>query len=318
MHVSRYSDEDTEAWDALVARAPMGTFLHTRRFLAYHGDRFDDVSAVIRNERDEVLGVFPAAVDPADERRVISHPGITFGGVLHDGELAGESMIEALESLKTFYAARGMTTLRYKAVPSIYQRRPASDDLYALFRLHGVRSRCDLSCAIDLDNRGERSSRRKRSLAKALKSGVEVTDGAPHVGELWNVIEGNLERKLGEKPVHSAEEIERLHALFPENIAFAVARLGGRTIAGVALFSSGTVMRAQYIASSPDGYDVSALDAVFEHAIARAREDGRRYFDFGTSNRSDGRSLSTSVYQFKLEFGGGGVVHEFYDLELNA
>lgn len=318
MRVSRYSDADAGRWDDVVARAPMATFLHTRRFLAYHGNRFDDCSALVGDDRGGVLGVFPAAVDPADGTRVISHPGITFGGVLHDGDLAGDKMLEALESLRAFYRERGMDALRYKAIPSIYQRRPAGDDLYALFRLQAVRSRCDLSCAIDLANRGERSSRRKRSLAKALKAGVEVTDGAPYVRELWDVIAGNLERKLGEKPVHTLGEIEHLHALFPDDISFLVGRLDGRTVAGVVLFATGTVVRAQYIASDAAGYDACALDAVVEHAIQQAREGGRRYFDFGTSNRDGGWHLSASVYQFKLEFGGGGVVHESYDLALNA
>ena len=318
MHVTRYSDQDAGRWDEIVARAPMATFLHTRRFLAYHRDRFEDCSVLIRDDRDVVLGVFPAAVDPADGRRVISHPGITFGGVLHAGDLAGDSMIEAFACLKRHYRGYGMTAMRYKAIPSIYQRRPAGDDLYALFRLQAVRARCDLSCAIDLGDRGERSSRRKRSLAKALKAGVEVRDGAPYVDELWDVIADNLARKLGEKPVHTVEEIKHLHALFPDNITFVVARLNGRTVAGVALFSTAMVARTQYIASDATGHDVSALDAVIEHAIAQAREGGRRYFDFGTSNRSDGQHLSASVYQFKLEFGGGGVVHEFYDLELSA
>ncbi len=184
--------------------------------------------------------------------------------------------------------------------------------------MQAVRTRCDLSCTIDLANRGERSSRRKRSFAKAVKAGVEVMDGAPYVDELWGVIAGNLERKLGERPVHTAEEIKHLHALFPDDITFVVGRLDGRTVAGVVLFSSAMVARTQYIASDATGYDVSALDAVLEHTIVLAREGGRRYFDFGTSNRSDGQHLSASLYQFKLDFGGGGVVHEYYDLELSA
>jgi lipid II:glycine glycyltransferase (peptidoglycan interpeptide bridge formation enzyme) len=155
-------------------------------------------------------------------------------------------------------------------------------------------------------------------LAKALKAGVEVTDGAPYVPELWQVVEANLERKLGEKPVHTLDEIRHLHALFPDNITFLTGRLDGRTVAGVVLFSTEMVARTQYIASDAVGYDVSALDAVIEQAVDQARQGGRRYFDFGTSNRDGGRHLSASVYEFKLQFGGGGVVHEFYDLALNA
>jgi hypothetical protein len=129
MHVTRYSDQDAGRWDELVARAPMATFLHTRRFLAYHGDRFEDRSVLLRDERGDVLGVFPAALDPADGRRVVSHPGVTFGGVIHAGDLTGDAMIETIACLQQHYREDGMHTLRYKAVPYIYQCRPSGDDL---------------------------------------------------------------------------------------------------------------------------------------------------------------------------------------------
>jgi lipid II:glycine glycyltransferase (peptidoglycan interpeptide bridge formation enzyme) len=84
------------------------------------------------------------------------------------------------------------------------------------------------------------------------------------------------------------------------------------------LFSTPSVVKAQYIASSNVGYDVCALDAVFQHAIDQAVSDGKRYFDFGTSNRNEGKHLSASLYQFKHEFGGGGVAYEFYDVSLGT
>jgi hypothetical protein len=317
MHISPYSQKDAERWDEFVSRAPMATFLHTRPFLGYHGPRFRDVSVLLQNQRLQVLALFPAAIDPAVAERVVSHPGITFGGLLHTGALHGERMIEALEVLKSYYRGQGFHFLRYKAVPYIYHQTPISDDLYALFRLDARRSRCDLSCAIDLANRGKTSSRRKRSVKKALSAGVQVAEDARFIDELWQVLEDNMQRKLGAKPAHTADEIRYLHSLFPENIRFLVGRLEGQTIAGVTLFSSRGVTRAQYIASSDVGYDVSALDLIFEHAITGARAEGRRYFDFGTSNRDEGRHLSASVYQFKTEFGGGGVAQECYDIDLS-
>jgi hypothetical protein len=318
MEVSPYSEPDADRWDDFAHLTPMATFLHTRRFLAYHGQRFQDVSVFIQNQRLEVLALFPAAIDPQDARRVISHPGITFGGVLHNGGLRGEEMIHAWEVLKTYYAEQGFQSLRYKAIPYIYHQTPTSDDLYALFRLNAQRSRCDLSCAIDLANRRKTSSRRKRGLKKALSAGVEVVEGERFIDELWRVLEENLERKLGQKPVHTASEIRHLASLFAENIKFIVALLDGQVVSGITLFGSPSVARAQYIASGPLGYDVSALDAVFEHAINQSQVEGLRYFDFGASNRDEGRQLSGDLYQFKAEFGGGGVAQESYDIDLSA
>jgi hypothetical protein len=264
------------------------------------------------------VGVLPAAVDPADPRRVVSHPGATFGGIVHDGAMAGERTIEALSAVASHLRERGFERLGYAPVPWIYHRRPMADDLYALFRLDAVRTRCDLSCAIDLEDGPRLSSRRRRGFAKAERSGVEVAWGAQVLRELWPVVEQNLATRHGARPVHTAAEIGLLAELFPEEIAVAVARLGGAPVAGVVLFQSVRVMHAQYIASSAAGNDAAALDLVFGECIERARGRGARFFDFGTSNREEGRVLNAGLYEFKRQFGGGGVAYERYELDLTA
>lgn len=318
IQIHPYEEQWAGRWDELAARCPASTFLHTRRFLAYHGGRFEDASVLVEEEGRGLVGLLPAAVDPADERRVVSHPGATFGGLLHAGALRGEGMVEALAAVARHYAGRGFHALRYKAVPYIYQVAPSGDDLYALFRLGAMRYRCDLSSTIDLAARAEPSGRRRRGLKKARKAGVEVADGAEHAAALWPVLEENLRRKYGASPVHTLDEIERLHALFPETVSFVVALLGGEVVAGVVTFSGPRVVHVQYVASGEAGHETAALDAVFEECIARAGACGARYFDFGTSNENEGRQLNAGLYQFKSEFGGGGVAYESYELGLEG
>jgi lipid II:glycine glycyltransferase (peptidoglycan interpeptide bridge formation enzyme) len=167
-----------------------------------------------------------------------------------------------------------------------------------------------------LENRQEPSSRRKRGFKKALKQGLEIRDGAPFIDEIWRVLAANLDKKHGVKPVHSSGEISYLQSLFPENIKFVAGLLNAQVVAGVTLFVTPTVMHAQYIASSETGYEVCALDALLEHCVEKAKELGVRFFDFGVSTEEEGRYLNQGLNQFKLEFGGGGVVHEFYELSL--
>lgn len=316
MEVLSYAPAAAAAWDELVARAPMATLLHTRRYLSYHGERFRDVSLLLKDERARVIGVFPAALDPNNDKCVISHPGVTYGGIVHDGGLRGERMIEAFELLSRHYAQQGSTSLRYKAVPFIYQQTPASDDLYALFRLGARRYRCDLSSTIDLAARSAPSERRRRGLKKALKAGLEIKQGPEFIAPLWSVLEDNLARKHSRKPVHTAGEIAQLHALFPDEIEFVVAVLDGQVEAGVVLFASPRVVHSQYIASSRTGYELCALDAVLEHCIAQGQARQARYFDFGNSNEDEGRHLNAGLFDFKREFGAGTVVYEFYELDL--
>ncbi|OYD76186.1 UNVERIFIED_ORG: acetyltransferase (GNAT) family protein [Burkholderia sp. CF145] len=314
IEVVRYQPSLSEAWDAFCENAVNSTFLHTRRFLGYHGDRFRDVSALLMQDGD-IVGVFPAAEAPADRSMVVSHPGITYGGIVHGGAPSGVRMIEAFEQVREHYRADGYERLRYKAVPHLYQSRPSQDDLYALFRLGARRSRCDLSCTIDLKDRAKPSERRRRALKKALKS-VSVVAGAEQVRPLWQVLADNLTRKHDAAPVHSLGEMEQLIALFPDFIDLFCGQIDGQVEAGVVVFKTRTAWHAQYIAASETAYSVSALDAVFDRAITEATSAGARYFDFGTSNEREGTVLNEGLYQYKHEYGGGGVVHEFYDIDL--
>jgi hypothetical protein len=302
-------------WDELVARSPMATLLHSRRFLAYHGDRFEDASLVFR-DGEKLVGVLPAARDPSDSARVISHPGATFGGIVHDGGLGGERMLEALSSALETYRASDVNALTYKAVPWIYHQLPGDDDRYALFR-HGARhTRMDLSCAIDLAARRNPSSRRKRGRKKAEAAGVQLSDSTELVPAYWEVLEETLKERYGVDPVHSVEEIQRLSDLFPDQIDFLFATLEGEVVGGAVIFNNPRVAHVQYSASGNAGRESSALDAVYERGISDATEAGRRFFDFGISTEAGGRELNEDLYRFKFEFGGGGVAHEFFELSL--
>ena len=314
MEIERYTDADYESWDAFSTECTNATLLTTRGFLSYHGGRFEDCSVFLK-DGEKILGAFPAAVSLDDQSVVVSHPGITYGGIIHAGALRGARMIEALQQLKSYYREIGFAKLQYKVVPHIYTSRPSQDDLYALFLEGASRFRCDLSCSIDLHNRPVPGSRRKRGLKKALKF-VTISTDFSNLADLHAVIVTNLEDKHDSLPVHSLDELELLASRFPEEISICCALIEGVVEAGVIFFKSSMVWHAQYIGSSAQGYKVTALDAVFDSSIRDARDAGVRYFDFGTSNEEGGRVLNAGLYGFKSEFGGSGVVHEYYQLDL--
>lgn len=313
--VRPFSLNDSNNWDVFCDGSLQATLLHTRRFLSYHGDRFTDLSLIIE-EDENCVGLFPAALSLSESTVVVSHPGITYGGVLHRGGLRGEKMIEALATIKRYYASYGFEKLIYKSVPIFYHQSPAQDDLYALFRLGARRIRCDLSCTIDLQHRLFVSERRRRSLKKAIKAGVHIVEGHQHLSKLWDVLIDNLINKYGVRPVHSLLEIQWLAEAFPHQIQCVCGCVDNEVIAGVVLFITPTTYHAQYIASTTKGYEISALDRVFEHCIHLAMEKSKRWFDFGISNEDQGKILNKNLYKFKTEFGGGGMVHEFYELSL--
>lgn len=308
-----YEVSDATDWDAFCSVAHQATFLHMRRFLSYHGNRFQDLSLVLE-EDGRWVGLFPAALHPDDPRCAVSHPGITYGGLLHAGALRGGRAIEALSAIRSYFTELGISKLIYKAVPLFYHAVPAQDDVYALFRLGATRVRCDLSCAIDLAQRPPPSERRRRGQRKALRNGVEIHEGPKFLPALWEVVTDNLQRKHQVSPVHTVAEITLLAERFPQDIRCVVALLAGEVIAGTVIFSTTMADHAQYIASSEMGREVGALDVVFDHCITVATNSGKRWFDFGISTVNSGLVLNEGLYRFKSEFGGGGVIYEFFEL----
>jgi hypothetical protein len=260
--------------------------------------------------------VFPAALDPAQEDVVVTHPGLTYGGIVHAGFLRGPTILEVLRAIAKVYREAGLSYLRYKATPHIYHKVPSTDDLYALFRLKAVRYRCDLSAAIDLTSHWRLSKGRRSDLSKARRFGVQVELGARYLEPFWAILEENLASKYETRPTHTLAEIARLQSMFPEQIECVVGRIEDEEVAGVVLFRTSRVVHLQYAATTPKGNALGAQTAVMSHAIDRSQDWEARFFDFGMSNEREGQVLNEGLCRFKMSFGAGGVVYEFYELDL--
>ena len=311
--VRLFTPEDAVAWDLFCEQSLQGTLLHTYKFLSYHQGRFIDQSLVIF-DGEKWLGIFPAALNPRDPLQVVSHPGSTYGGVVHQGGLRGEVMIEALRLIQDFYAKLGFKSLVYKATPSFYHLSPMQDDLYALFRLGASKIRCDLSSTIDLENRLPLIKGRRWGLKKAQKSNVSILQGSQYLKNFWEILTKNLSEKHEALPVHTLREIEVLVERFSEEILCICAQYNGVIVAGVILFVTHNTLHTQYIASNAAGRETSAMDAVIEHSIFLGIKAKKRWFDFGINNENNGLILNDSLYTYKNGFGGGGYTHDFYQL----
>jgi hypothetical protein len=314
MKIRRFQKEDLEEWDNLVEKSNNGTFLHTRRFLNYHGDRFQDVSLIIEDDRKEIIGVLPAAIDIDVGDRVVSHPGITYGGIVHAGQIRGMALIETLKLICDTYKDEGFHTLWYKSIPYIYHRGPCSDDIYAFFRLNARLYRCDLSASIDLKNNFYRPHNRSYCLKKAKRSGITIDRGFQYIEPLWRVLEDHLANKYNAKPVHTVDEIKQLHTLFSNEIECVVGILNDAVVAGAILFKTHTTTHMQYSAASSEGYKLCATDLIYDYCINRSIDDGYQYFDFGTSNEQGGTYLNEGLYNYKVQYGAGGVAHQSFEL----
>lgn len=316
MQIRHFDSADDRLWDDVVATSWDGTPLHSRRFLNYHGGRFKDRSVVVTDDAGRLLGVMPAAEDPAHPERLVSHPGSPFGGLLQRGDLLGPHALEAMERIRAFYAGFGYRTLRYKATPLIYHAVPYQDDLYALFRLGAQRWRTDLCAVIDTKKRLPLSRNRRAGLRHAAAAGVSVDEGHRYLPAVWDILERQLEERFRARPTHTLPEIQDVAERLGDKLHCRVALLQDEVVAGLVLFTFPPVLRAQYSAADNRAREVSALDWLFEATIIDAGQCGFRYVDFGSSNTDDGQTLNPGLYRYKTGLGAGSVAHDMFDLDL--
>lgn len=301
-------------WDRFVGASKNGTFLFLRDYLEYHRHRFEDHSLLARDRP----GGSVMALLPAHRRGALldSHGGLTYGGWICGAEMTAAAMVETFAALRDHLHAESITLLRYRAIPHVYHRLPAEEDLYALSVL-GARlvRRAPLS-VIDQRQRLGVQSRRQRGVRRARAAGL-ICRESQDLAEYWQLLSQVLESTYGARPVHTLAEISALREALPAHI-----RLFGcydRTclLGGVLIYETATVARAQYIAASPAGRRAAALDLLFTHLIEEVFAD-KRYIDLGTSAGDGPAQLNTGVLAFKESLGARLVAQDTYELSIEG
>ena len=311
--VLNYTAERKSAWDDFVDRSKNGVFLFRRDYMEYHADRFDDLSLTFADEEGRLVALLPASVK---DGVVTSHAGLTFGGVVSDQTMKASLMLELFDALEEHLKRRGAAKLIYKAVPHIYHRLPAEEDLYALFRKGARLFRRDISTTIDARERLPFSKGRRWSIKQAQKARLTV-ERSHDFRAFMAMEEALLAAKYDVRPTHTGEEMELLAARFPEEIKLFVSRREGGLVAGVVVYEYERVAHAQYISATDEGKKTGALDLILDFLI-NDYYAGARYFDFGISTERGGQHLNAGLIENKQGFGGRAVVHDFYEWNLNG
>ena len=298
-------------WNDMAARARNSTFLFHRDYMDYHADRFTDCS-LMAWRKGKPVALLPANI--ADDE-LYSHQGLTYGGwILPRGIADGTAVMELFETLAGWCRAEGIARLHYKPLPYIYAEAPAQEDIYALWRLGASIESVLLSSCADLQAPVGFDYLRRRYLKRTESAGVRVEE-AEDYASFWRMLEECLAERHDAIPVHTLQEMERLHSLFPRNIRLFMAMAGERPLAGTLIYDSERVAHCQYIASTSEGRTLRALPYLFHELMERVFAS-RRYFDFGTSNEGGGRVLNAGLLANKFGYGASGVACQQFTLDL--
>jgi len=311
--IRRYTPKHVDEWNQFVAESKNGVFLFDRRYMDYHSDRFCDHSLMFYLD-GRLLAVLPAH---QSEDTLCSHNGLTYGGLVMSPRLTVVQTMHLFQEMNEYLRSQGIRHVSYKAIPWIYHRLSAEEDLYALY--HECHARIvarDFATNIYL-SAGVRWERvRRRGIVRARNAGV-VVERSDHYEAFWQVLADNLMNKYGVKPVHSLQEIELLHGRFPQNIQLYHAVREGKVLGGVVLYISSQVVHAQYSSASPEGKKLGVIDLLYDQIFKDYRD--YLYFDFGRSTEHpDGSGLNENLVFQKEGYGGRGLCYDIYEWDIKS
>lgn len=304
MNVRRYACADKDTWNDFVGASKNGLFMFDRGFMEYHKDRFEDCSLLFY-EGDRLISLLPASVKNGV---LTSHAGLTYGGFVTGNEMKQHYMNDCVTSLKAWACENGIREIVYKAVPHIYHRQPAEEDLYSLFCNKAQIEKIEAATVINLKNRLKMPKGRKAQVTRARREGVIFEESLDF--DSFITLENEvLAEHHNATAVHSGAELSLLHERFPEQIKLYVGRYGGEIIAGCVVFVYDNLVHTQYLAANDLAREIGALDFVIFNLIEMYAPT-KTWFDFGKSTEGDGTFLNEGLIAQKEGFGGRTVVYQ--------
>ena len=308
--ISLYNDSQKSIWDDFVKTARNEHFMFLRDYMEYHKSRFQDHSLMIYQD-SKLIALLPAHTQDSN---LVSHGGLSFAGLIINKSMKLYKMLELFEVLIQFLKDHDFQELIYKAIPSIYHKQPATEDLYALTKYQAILIKRDASSVIDLRSALGFEKGRKGCIKKAQKENLRIKVDDSYE-TFFEMMAEHLDNKYSAKAVHSLEEINYLKSLFPENIKLYTAHKEQKLIAGILIYINHRTVKTQYISSNDLGREFGAIDLIVHQLIT---EDFKSYdfFDFGTSVNASEYGFNQSLMAQKEMFGARTLTHDTYRIKL--
>lgn len=308
--VRKYLLEDYSKWNAFISSAKNATFLFHRDFMEYHSDRFEDFSLIVL-EDEKWIAVLPANIK---NNTAFSHQGLTYGGLVYDEKMKLSIAIAVFKNVLEFLDLNKISKLQVKTMPSIYHDVPAEELNYALFLTDAKLIRRDSLAVIDNFKPFKISRIRTQCAKKGKKNGLVIKE-ENNFKLFWEeILIPNLSKKHDAKPVHSVDEIEKLHKTFPENIRHFNVYHNNKIVAGTTVFISKNVAHPQYVSGQENKNELGSLDYLYYHLITEVFTE-KHFFDFGISNEEQGKKLNEGLVFWKESFGAKTITQDFYEVE---
>lgn len=311
--IEKYCTERRVQWDNFCKNSKNPLFIFERDFVEYHKQRFTDHSLMFYQD-EELIALLPAN---ADEGKLCSHAGLTYGGFVTNEKMKQHLMNECFTALLNYSKENDFSSILYKAVPHIFHEQPAEEDRYALFLNHAVITKIEPATVVNLNNPLKMPKGRKAQISRARRDGVLIKElfSEKDYHEFMDLENEVLLEHHQTRAVHSGDEMYYLYSHFPDSIHLFGAFLENELIAGSIIYEYGQLIHTTYLAANDKAREVGALDLTIYEMLDRYK--GKKlWFDFGISSENGGRLPNYGLIAQKEGFGGRTNIYDTWLIQM--
>lgn len=302
-------------WDSFLTKSCNGTIFNLRKFLDYHPlGRFSDASALFAR-RGQIVACVPASLIDRDGARLLaSHPGASWGGLIHRETLTFQHALQVAAELTAFASRLGAQNVEITCPPQCYcepyfNHQAESALVYAGY----YRVREEMSFVLDLEafesSRGAvATSAFARNARHGERLGVLVREiqDLSEIQQVYEMVRRRLNSKFGRNPVHSWTEIVELKSRFPKDIQFFGAYVGKDMAAGVMIIRASRKAALVFYVSHEEAFQAfRPLNVLFISIAGTYAERGYKYLDLGLA--TNGMSPNLGLIHFKEGLGARAI-----------
>jgi hypothetical protein len=200
-------------------------------------------------------------------------------------------------------------------MPHPYHLMPSEEDIFVLANMGARIIESKATSIVSAGDRSLYSRNRHRDIKRVGRSQLSIRQSFDFCG-FMDLCVDYLWQRRGAVPLHSGEELARLAARFPNNIALYVAEDHSGIIGGVVIYQNAVCARSQYLAQNADGQRLGILSAIYDHILTQVLKAGTA-FDFGPSADPATGQLDDSLHRYKESFGARTILVNSYQLSID-
>jgi hypothetical protein len=304
--VRPYRPEDAIAWKALLAESKNATLFHDLDFLAYHPPGKYDFRHLVALRRDRIEAVIPGAL--STDGVFVSPAGASIGGPAVRKSIPVEACLHLMEALQLYCKSAGWRGIEFTLPPTVYHDEPDQGLEFALHMRGFQLVHRSMPLLISLDcQEGEHYQnlfrQSQRSYVRACRrKGVVVTEKGIEGLAAFLELLTETHARLGSRPTHTREEIERLLRRLPARMRIWSAHLGDTTIASALMvILNRNICNTFYLCDRVAYREFHGLTVLLAEAAEVLAERGFRYLDLGPSAST--MHFNRGVVSFKESLG---------------